>query len=192
LAARRNHKSSRQMGIIIEKGRKPWTRPELSERELAAIGFVVTQWSTVEHGLLEATLELAERAQRDPPAEALALSFTTRLGAYRSLAQEIVTDAAELARLTRLIGRIANAEDRRHKVIHGLWTWDMTSPNTTTVMSFRPPHIYDIRFDTAALIKLAQQMGELHYELQFGSRSPWKVMAEAERVNDFDTPGFEV
>jgi hypothetical protein len=56
--------------IDIEPHPKHRIEPDLEEKELAAIGYVVTQWSYLEHSILASTIELCSAKKTNPPMDA--------------------------------------------------------------------------------------------------------------------------
>jgi hypothetical protein len=100
------------------------------------------------------------------PRDASSQSFTRRLQAFRALAK--VQQQSETKRLNNLADRIANAEGQRHKIVHGLWLWETSgAEDIVAIVSFRPPHRFDARIDLPRLNRLAQQVGELMFELSY-------------------------
>src|SRR5262245_29822873 len=104
--------------------------PDLEEEELAAIGYVTAQWAHLEHGILASTLVLSYENEAAPPKETTSRAFEKRLGAWRVTIERFVTDKKEKARLLKLVSKAANLSASRHKLAHGLWTWDYTDPKT--------------------------------------------------------------
>jgi hypothetical protein len=97
--------------------------PDLEEEEFAAIGYVTAQWAPLEHKILASTLALSYESGAAPPVEATNLWFEKRLGARKTI-ERFVTNKKEKARLLRLVSKAANLSASRHKLAHGLWTWD--------------------------------------------------------------------
>ena len=139
---------------------------ELDEAECAAIGRVTAHWAYLEHAVYFATLELADRFGMPAPEDAKRSSFTRRLGALTQMSRKIPDDD-ERKRLERLVSRIANAEQDRHKMTHGIWDWDHADPERLSASSFRPGYEFEKRYDTAALHNLASRIGEISFALQY-------------------------
>jgi hypothetical protein len=154
--------------------------PDLEEEELAAIGYVTTQWAHLEHVILAITLALSYANGAAPPAEATNLSFEKRLGAWRRTVEQFVTDKKEKARLLKLVSKAANLLASRHKLAHGLWTWDYTNPKTLRAFSFRPNVQFEADFNAGGIRRLGERIGELNFELSCpgGKMDAYKSMAE--------------
>jgi hypothetical protein len=110
---------------------------ELDEKECAAIGRVTVHWAYLEHAVLLATFNLAAVQATPVPRDSKSAAFSRRLRALGILAKQS-PDESERRRLERLIGRIANAEQDRHKMTHGIWDWDRANPERLQASSFRP------------------------------------------------------
>jgi hypothetical protein len=152
--------------------------PDLVEEELAAIGYVTAQWAHLEHEILANTLVLSGEAA--PPKEATSLAFGKRLDAWRVTIERFVTDKKEKARLLKLVSKAANLSASRHKLAHGLWTWDYTDPKTLRAFSFRPNVQFEADFNAEGIRRLGERIGELSFELSCpgGKMDAWKSMAE--------------
>jgi hypothetical protein len=167
--------------ILITPGKETGHRVEavLEEKELAAIGYVTTQWAMLEHLILVSTIELCSDP-KSVPADAASLAFKDRLRAWRQTIEKFVPTATEKSRLLKLVSRAANLEQRRHKLIHGLWTSDPTDPTTLIAFSFRPRVEFEAEFDFDGLIKLGENVGELCFSLMYpgGKQQAYKAMAD--------------
>jgi hypothetical protein len=154
--------------------------PDLEEEELAAIGYVTAQWAHLEHGILASTLVLSYENEAAPPKETTSLTFEKRLGAFRVTIERFVTDKKEKARLLKLVSKAANLSASRHKLAHGLWTWDYTDPKTLRASSFRPNVQFEVDFNAEGIRRLGERIGELNFELSCpgGKEDAWKSMAE--------------
>jgi hypothetical protein len=154
--------------------------PDLEEEELAAIGYVTAQWAHLEHEILASTLALSYENGAAPPAEATNLSFEKRLGVWRKTIERFVTDKKEKARLLKLVSKAANLLASRHKLAHGLWTWDYTDPKTLRAFSFRPNVHFEADFNAEGIRRLGERIGELSFELSCpgGKMDAYKSMAE--------------
>ena len=153
--------------------------PELDEKELGAIGLVTTQWSYLEHAIFYNTCFIADKAQAPVPKDATNLAFKKRLRAWR-LSIEQLSPPDDKARLLRLHDRTANLEQKRHKVVHGLWTWDQKQPDNLTAFSFRPSVEFELKFDLKSLIKLAREIGQVNFELTYpgGKEQAFRELVE--------------
>jgi|GEM_PF-2255572 len=148
-----------------------WT--ELTDQEISAIGFITIQWAHLEHMLLIRTKELADAASIALPEDAKKLSFKVRLHAWYVLIREKVTDPEEQKRLFKLHQRIASAEDKRHKVTHGLWDFGKGNPKILIASSFRVPFDFEQNFKAEELANFANTIAEINFDLHYpkGPRS---------------------
>lgn len=162
----KNDRSVVTLTLDLQPGAKWKIEPELSPEELQTIGLITVQWAHLEHSLLVRTFFLAESAKVSMPKDASNLSFSKRLRAFRDLASAIDNEEEKTV-TTRLADRIANAEDQRHKITHGLWDWDESNPEKLTAYSFRQPYNYEHPLEAKKLQKLADHLGELLFELNF-------------------------
>jgi hypothetical protein len=139
---------------------------ELDENECAAIGRVTVHWAYLEHALYAATCLLADQLKVATPEDSKRSSFTRRLRALTDLSK-LLPDEADRRKFEQLIGRIANAEQDRHKLTHGVWDWDHVDPERLRAASYRPGYKFEKRYDAATLHQLASRIGELSFSLQF-------------------------
>lgn len=165
--------------VLSPRGEPNRIEPDLEEKEMAAIGFVTAQWSYLEHVILDNTLSLIPDGEQRP-SDANNLSFSKRLNAWR-LTIERYAQGSDKSRLLRLVSKAANLEAQRHKIAHGLWTWDSLNPTRLTAFSFRPRVAFEATFDFDALIRLSLQIGELNFELTYprGVEDALEAIADA-------------
>ena len=149
------------------KGR-PQIVSELTERELGAIGLVTVQWSYLEHQLYELALSIAGGLDIDPaPQEIHSSSFDRRCEALKSLLNNAGFPEQGRKRLSGLLHRTRRVEVDRHKITHGLWDWDYSNPYRPKASSQRKPHVFEEGFDLTKLVRLAERIGEINFELTF-------------------------
>ena len=134
--------------VIFPVGKgKPQIGTELDEREIYAIGYVTIGWAYLEHCLLAMTLQIAEAAKIEAPADARSLSFKKRLEAARTLIKQSVSAEKKRTQLLDILRRIGNLERSRNRITHGLWEWDIKAPERLRSSSYRPPYDFDEPFD---------------------------------------------
>jgi len=141
--------------------------PHLEPEELEAIGHVTVQWAYLEHAILISTLALSFENEAEPPKDATSLSFEKRLDAWRATIERFVIDKKEKTRLLKLVSKAANLSASRHKLAHGVWTWDYTDPETLRAFSFRPYVGFEADFNAAGIRQLGERIGELNFQLSF-------------------------
>jgi hypothetical protein len=149
--------------------RKPryglWT--DLLPEELVAIGLVTMQWAHLEHLILLRSKEMADGVSVTLPKDAESLSFAVRLRAWLFLVRETIKDQAKQKKLLSIHGKITQLENKRHKITHGLWSFEMADPLKLTALSTRSPHIFHEPFDVESLHKLAEEISEVNFSLHF-------------------------
>ncbi len=139
---------------------------DLDADEYRAIGRITVQWAYLEHGIYAVTESIASTAQVELPKEALHTSLKRRLQALRSLIEKHCEDD-EKERLLKLISRIANAMQDRHKITHAMWDWDSENPDRINASSFRPTHEFEKVYDARAMDSLADKIGEISFALEY-------------------------
>ena len=139
---------------------------QLTEEEFAAIGRVTTQWAVLEHCLYSDTVALAEAAKAPLPEDATNLSFKRRLRAWRLLGEEVLLEPYRQKHM-RNSSRIANLEDDRHRITHGLWEWDLDNPEKLTAKSLRPGREFEKPFDLAKIVELSKRIAEINCRFLF-------------------------
>lgn len=147
---------------------------EIDAQELHAIGRVTTQWAYLEHGVFAVTKSIAELIGTALPKDALSTAFKRRLSALRILVEEFAKDG-ERKRMLSLIGKIANAEQDRHKITHAMWEWDVDKPDQINATSFRPGYEFEKAFDADKMNALANRIGAISFLLQYpnGMEDVW-------------------
>jgi hypothetical protein len=151
---------------------------ELTQPELAAIGYVTVLWAELEHQLMARSVELAGTAK--PPEEVVSLSFKKRLRAWRALIKANVSEEPKRSQLLSLATKIGGIERSRNRITHGLWGWEPQSADVLRATSFRVPFHFDEPFDFKKLIKIALRIGEVTFQLRFpdGEEQAWRMVIE--------------
>lgn len=153
---------------------------DIDEQEYCAIGRVTAQWAYLGHGVYAVTANIAKANGREVPGDARSTSFQRRLSALRLLIEECVP-GAEREQMLKLISRIANAEQDRHKITHAMWDWDRANPDRISASSFRPGLEFEKKFDAQKMHELANRIGEISFELEYpeGWDAAFKEQLEA-------------
>lgn len=171
--------------------KKPsYIAPDLEKDELAAIGFVVTQWAMLEHRILDATLDrLPEEGDAKIIKKACALSLSQRMEAWKDAIEKYCADREERARLIALHERVATLSRARHEVAHGLWEWEDGDPAKLTAYSLRPGRESELSFDFKSLVDLAIQIGQTTFLLRYPGGNK---QVDEERLKHLQETGFSV
>jgi hypothetical protein len=141
---------------------------ELEHNELAALGRLTAQWSHLEHLIYINSQALAELNGIDPPSEVTSKSFSNRLAAFRQLILSGF-EGAQKTKYEKLLSKIANIEQDRHKLIHGTWDWLPTDPSRIIAKCDRPNVEFEKPFDFETIYELGTRIGEISFELAFPS-----------------------
>lgn len=148
----------------LETGRRGYEF-ELARNEYGAIGYVVVHWAFLEFALHERTKAFARRAKVTLPKQAHSFSFTRRLTALRELMLACITDKNAIKRWEKLISRIARAEGRRHRIAHGLWSYNPRRVERLWAHDRRTKHSYAAGFDVTSLGEFGASVGALSFDL---------------------------
>lgn len=140
--------------------------PDFTDAELAAIGEITSQWAFLEHVIYAHCEKIAEAAGAELPSEVTSFSFTRRRRAWRIMIEELVLEP-EKTRLLKLVSKVANAEQDRHKITHGIWEWDVEDPDKIKASCEREPFQFEKDFKVDALTTLAQRIGEVSASIMF-------------------------
>ena len=78
------------------------------------------------------------------------------------------------------VQKTKDAEDRRHKVAHGVWTWAEGNPTRLLAYSFRPDVAFQHGFDLDKLRKLGDEIGAIGFQIEYpgGEDEYWRVSFE--------------
>ena len=139
---------------------------ELDTREFAAIGRFAVQWAYLEHAIFAYSREVCEIVEAPMPADVMSTAFKRRLSAFRLLIEEFGPET-EKQRMKPIIGKIANLEDSRHRIVHGLWDWDRANPERIKASSFRPPHEFESALDASKIERLAKRVAEVNFAIRY-------------------------
>lgn len=139
---------------------------DLSERECALIELATVHWAYLEHRLLVATKEIAKELGIAPPHSATPNAFNERLADFRSVVQQI-PEEAEKSRFLVIANRISTENGFRQKLVHGIWSYDIVTPETLHVevsRSSNPPRAF---FEENHIRDFVLRVGELSFLLTF-------------------------
>jgi hypothetical protein len=147
----------------IDKHGRPSFHFDLTGEEFCSIGMVVVQWAYLEHAVFERTVQLAQRYRLPVPENALSTSFSRRLRALREFANTVIKREATKKHFANLVSRIARAEGYRHRVAHGLWSYNPRRLEQLWSLSYRRSNVEP--FNVKKLTDFADLIGELSFEL---------------------------
>lgn len=153
---------------------------DLDEKELWAIGHVSVQWAYLEHLVYAHTKAIADACKINLPSDALSTSFKRRLTAFLKIIR-LCAPENQAERLEKIVSKIANLEQDRHKIVHGLWNYDEKDPDKILASSFRPNFEFEKRFDLAKIDELARRIGAVSFDLTYpnGIDDHYKALEES-------------
>ena len=137
---------------------------ELELNELAALGRLTAQWSHLEHLIYEISVILAKNSTIELPSGVSSKSFSNRISAFRQLILRHY-DEPEKSKFEKILSRIANIEQDRHKLIHGTWDWHPADPTRIVARCDRPNVEFEKSFDFERIFELGTRIGEINFEL---------------------------
>ena len=138
---------------------------DIGLKEYGAIGYVIVHWAFLEYALFYRTKTFAKRAKVSVPRNARNFSFSKRLTTLRELMLITIQDQKTKDRWLNLISRIANAERQRHRIAHGLWSYDPTRIERLWTRSANTKSKHAMGFDVTSLGEFGSSIGALSYEL---------------------------
>ena len=138
---------------------------EIGVKEYGAIGYVLVHWAFLEFAVHYRTTAFAKRAKVPLPANARSFSFSRRLRVLRQLMAKTIRDPKSKDRWLELLSRIGNAEGRRHRIAHGLWSYNPKRVEQLWAYSANTKARHAMPFDVQSLGEFGLSVGELSYEL---------------------------
>jgi hypothetical protein len=119
--------------LALQKGKAHRISPDLEEKELAAIGYVTTQWAFLEHAILDSTNKIATENGAPIPTDAFSLVFAKRLSTWRSTIEQFVSEPVTKDKLLKIVSKAANLAEKRHQIAHALWTSEPSDPQNAGI-----------------------------------------------------------
>ncbi len=171
--------SSNVTVVFNAKGGKCKLFPDISDKEMFAIGRVTVSWAYLEHAILDDCARMADAHHVDLPEEAFVVALMPRLRVWREMITKYRRGKPR-ERLLKIISRIANAQQARNQITHGLWSWDYGSADRVTAKSYKPNFAFAQTFEFTKLMKLSETLGEINFELKYpqGENQAMKALAE--------------
>lgn len=154
--------------------------PDISELEMYAIGKMTASWALLESQIIKITLELAEHSPHTLPSDFVENNTLQKtLKEFKTLIM-LIEKPAELKIIPgNILRRVNNLKTQRHMLTHGLFSWDIKSPEKIKVQSPKakqqPEH-----FDAIKIEKLARKIAELNFEIMYpqGEKQYYKEMVK--------------
>jgi hypothetical protein len=173
-------------------GDKPALYADVSDAECYAIGKMTTSWAILEHSMMTAAIQLAEKYKPPMgkgfmtlpivrrlanlilptlrpavPKNFATLPFEARFRVFRNLIKSVPTGTAR-ARMENIASRIANVQAERHDFTHGIWDWTTTVPTKVTVDHARKKgRRRHKQYDSAAFLKFAERIAQINFDLRY-------------------------
>ena len=139
---------------------------DISEGELATIGYAVIQWAYLEHALHYRTFTMAKRNRIALPEDANNFSFSKRLRAFRQLVEQVIKRPKYKKELLELIDQIGSAEGNRHRIVHDAWFFNPRKANQLWSLNLRKKGARLEPFDEKKIWKFAEHVGTLSFRLE--------------------------
>jgi len=168
----------------VGEDNEPLMESDLTDNELTAIGKVVVAWSWLEQTLYEKTIMVCKENQKPIPSDATNLSFKKRLRAFALLVERGLVKSPNCCYWRKLVSKIANAEQSRHKVVHGVWDFDCNHRSSLIVEGTRHPHIYQEKIDAEKLFHLADEIGRVIFAIRYPGDNPVAAYASSLRPGE--------
>lgn len=165
---RRTPRPARSLTFAVPPrgGGAPYLESSLTEAQLAAIGRIAVQWSQLEKIVFDMTHTACALLGTETPPDTLNFSFTRRSGALRGVLKKLFADDEEsLQELNFVFGKIGRNEDKRHKIVHGLWDHDLDGSESFVVWNDRVPNSCPEKMDLKKLRGFAADIAETNYNL---------------------------
>lgn len=145
---------------------------QLSEREFAAVGFVMVHWALVEDALHMRTAAIAKSNRVVLDADATSDNFSRRLRAMRKLVTQSKQGPAAKERWLRTLDRLSTCNGQRQRLAHGLWSFNAKFPDRlwSSPPSRRPARLEP--FDEKKMLDLGNELASIAYALRFPSGVP--------------------
>jgi hypothetical protein len=153
--------------------------PELSNRELLAIGRIVSRWGLLEYEVFSQTVRaLPEEALDDLPKAMNNIQFTGVLALWK---EHVVGKAKGRCKmkLEKCYDRITKCHDYRTALVHGMWDWNPSAPEKIAATRIRKRQIITTHFTASDLEDFANTLGEINYDIVYpgGLRQHASAMA---------------
>jgi hypothetical protein len=139
---------------------------------------VTVSWAYLEHAILDDCTRMALLRNIKLPDDAFKVALKPRLRVWREMIIKYRRGKPR-EQLLKVISRVENAQKSRNQITHGLWSWEYHSAERVTAKSYKPKFEFTEPFGFKKLMKLAETLGEINFELQYprGEKQAMKVLA---------------
>jgi hypothetical protein len=152
---------------LKEPGR-PGLYPDISEREMYAIGKMTATWALLESLLIKMTLDLARYSGHRLPPDFVKNNTLARTVKELTSLMKRIKESERLKRsLGTILQRTNTLKTQRHALTHGVFSWDTNKPGFIRVESPKKQKRHE--FDTRTIDKIAQKIAELNFEIMYPS-----------------------
>jgi hypothetical protein len=142
----------------------------LSGETLAAIGTVSAQWATLEYYLSSTTRGCIQRFKNPESKLSLKTAFSERRNAFQEafMWSNVPQPLRESA--SRLVDRIVQAEEKRHKIIHGMANEDSpddlpVNEESVHIMRDHPKHYFSERYSIPQILAIADEIADINGDM---------------------------
>jgi hypothetical protein len=140
---------------------------ELSDREVFAIGQIVSLWGALEHEIFLQTLDYFDPDSLDQlPKEMNNVQPSKVLELWKVN----VVDKAEGERrevLQHQYNAIQRFSPFRHAIVHGMWEWSRERPETIDVIRVRKDELLTFRFTADDLSRFWRELAKVNFKIRY-------------------------
>jgi hypothetical protein len=139
---------------------------ELSNRELLAIGRIVSGWGRLEYEVFfqAAKALLPETGPNGLPKEMNNLQFTGVLALWKEHIVDKAKGRRRKAKLEKVYDRITKCHDYRNALVHSMWVWEPTTLGRISATRIRKKTIITAHFTASDLEDFANTLGEINFD----------------------------
>ena len=140
---------------------------ELSDREVYAIGKIVSLWGALEHEIFWQTYKAINPTSLN--------DLPKGMGNHRSsevlkLWKQHVVDKAEGRRqavLQKIYEQIEEVTPHRNAIVHGMWDWSVSEPEKIEVSRVKKDAIIAITFTAADLGQFSRLLAKMNFRIRY-------------------------
>jgi hypothetical protein len=141
---------------------------ELSPRELAHIGLIVSQWASLEYEIFTQTLMTfvdSEITGNELPRSMNNLQFSSVLDLWE---ERVINKANGEVKevLIKELEHIRHYHEFRNAIAHGMWEWDKSDPKKIRSVRIRNRNVITIRFTAANLESFSTEVGKINFKIR--------------------------
>jgi hypothetical protein len=142
----------------------------VSNETLIAIGTVSAQWATLEYYMASTTRGCLQKFGNPESKLSQKTAFLERRVAFQQAFMWPNVPQALRDSANRLVDRITCAEDKRHKIIHGMANEDSpddrpASEEKVHIMRDHPKHYFSERYSVPQILAIADEIADINGDM---------------------------